>query len=129
MSPRRGDPVLSEGSARAGRGTTLSSGSLGRSRTHNLPELMRGDRGRIRVSHEPLVLRGWPEAPVAPSPSRLRLPGCTEFGPLLPPASSCPAEPCPWPAFRDSSGLKTPRPFPSRGIWSWERGGLVTPGN
>ena len=34
-----------------------------------------------------------------------------------PTASSCLAEPCPWQGFRlDSSGLKTPRLFPSGGI-------------
>lgn len=78
-----------------------------------------------RVSPEPLMLwggrgdRNWISCPhphpSIPSEGEGERRGRT-LRPHHPPASSCQAEPCPWQAFRDSSGLKPRRPFPSGGI-------------
>lgn len=93
-----------------------------------LQSILSKGRSRGWVSHELLVVCGWPGGPVelsltSPSPSHLLLLGFGQHGegvtasfPPLPASSSCLAEPCPWQAFRDSSRLKTLCPFSSRRI-------------
>lgn len=83
------------------------------------------------MSHKLLVLHGWPRGLVEsglvpPSPSWLHLLGSTKRRGVTSPPPAPPQQlPCPWQTFRDSSGLKTLCPFPSRGIWSWGEGSLV----